>query len=172
MRRIFAMLTLMTTVVVSAGAQQTAAGDHSRSAVSASCPLLLTDLNLTAPQQAVFDSIRATHRTEMMKLMPDHAKMMSSHSDMKMDAKMDMKMDMKMTMTPADSAAMERSMKRAVDGMRAILTDGQRTKFDAAVSAHEAKMAEKKDGDMMACCMECMKDMGHSDSMKAKKPDA
>ena len=172
MRRFFVTLTLMTAAVVSVGAQHTTTSDQSAKAVAASCPLMLTGLGLSAPQQAAFDSIRAAHRTEMTKIMPERAKMMSSHSDMKMDAKMDMKMNMKMTMTPADSAAMERGMKSAVDGMRAILTDGQRTKFDAAVSAHKAKMAEKKDGDMMACCMECMKDMGHSDAMKAKKPDA
>lgn len=161
MRRIFAMLTLMTTVVVSVGAQQPKTG-RSKIPASASCPLSSADLSLTAKQQVVFDSIRAAHQAEMMKLMPEHAKMMSAGGDMKMGAKkgakMDMKTGMKMTMTPADSAAMDRSMKSAVDAIRAILTKAQRVKFDAAVTAHEAKMAAaRKNGDMMACCMECMK---------------
>jgi hypothetical protein len=173
MRRILSLLAVGA-LAMSASAQQPKTDNKAATAASASCPMSLTNLDLTAAQQSAFDSIRAQHRAEMTKLMPEHAAMMKAgHADMKMGDKMGDKMSMKMTMTPADSAAMEQSMKKAVEAMRTILTDRQRVKFDAAVAAHETKMAAaKKNGDdMMACCMECMKETGPSGAMKVKKPE-
>jgi hypothetical protein len=157
---------LFTTFVASAGAQikpgkNTVHPDSMRT-MAASCPLNLQNLKLTSAQQVVVDSIRAEHRATMMKLMPEQMKtnMMSGRAGMKMP--------------PFDTAAMERTMKKSVAAIRAVLTSAQRVVFDSAVVKHEAEMAAAKargDNNAMACCMECMRPDGRADQMMPKKPD-
>jgi len=172
MHRLISTFVLVTALVPPAGAQM----DHAKStvrhdstsAMAASCPLHLQTLSLTPAQTLVVDSIRAAHQAMMMKLMPMHDSMMANHASM-------MPGNAAMKLTPADSAAMERNMAASIAAVRAILTDAQRVIFDGAVVKHEAEMKaamKRGDYDCMACCMECMKQDGTMQPMKAKKPDA
>jgi hypothetical protein len=166
MHRLISTLALFTTFVAPASAQikpgKRSTHPDTTHAMAASCPLNPQNLKLTPAQQVVVDSIRAEHRATMMKLMPEQMKtnMMSGRAGMKMP--------------PFDTAAMERSMKKSVAAIRAVLTSAQRVVFDSAVVKHEAEMAAAKargGNNAMACCMECMRPDGRADHMMPKKPD-
>ena len=167
MHRLISTLVLLATALASAGAQvnrgKSIMPPDSTQAMAASCPLNLQNLKLTPAQEVVVDSIRAEHRAAMMKLMPEQIKMnrMSGRAGM--------------TMPPVDTAAMERSMKKSVAAIRAILTSAQRVIFDSAVVKHEAAMTAaraQRGHDAMACCMECMRQDGRANQAMPKKPDA
>jgi hypothetical protein len=164
MRRLISTFVLFTTFAASAGAQinrgKSTMPPDSMHAMAASCPLDLKNLKLTRAQQVAVDSIRAEHQAAMMKLMPERMNMKSGRAGMKMP--------------PVDTAAMERTMKKSVAEVRAILTPAQRLIFDSAVVQHEAEMTAAKargGNNAMACCMECMRQGGRADHMMPKKPD-
>ena len=94
------------------------------------CPLHLTTLDLTPAQDSSVRAIRAAHMDEMKA-----AKAAAGGK------------------VPADT--MKASMARAKEAVRALLTDAQRTTFDAAVSAHEAEKAEMKARGEAHDCEKC-----------------
>ena len=128
------------------------------------CPLHLTDLALTPVQDSAFRAIRAAHRAAMHAV---HAMMSGGHGAMPQGAKPQGAKPhgaMHGAMHPAGAAmkpdsaharmepAMKASMQRALDAARAVLTDSQRTRFDAAVAAHMKEMdARKASGAGHAC---------------------
>jgi len=157
MRRLIPSLALLTAFAASAGAQQKPPmggmkGMHMDSThammpgMTTPCPLHLTTLNLTAAQQATYDSIGKAHEAEMQKLMPMSAGMGGMAKGVKPGEPMPMHaapaggMGMMMAMDSTKTAAMEQSMETAVAAVRAILTPEQRVTFDAAVTAHETEM--------------------------------
>ena len=114
------------------------------------CPMHLTTLALSPVQDSAFAAIRAAHRAEM------HA----VHERLGMKGEHAAGHDMKQHHASAQAApmreAMQASMKRSLEAARAVLTDAQRVKFDAAAEAHAqekkslaASGAEHECGD---CC--------------------
>jgi hypothetical protein len=155
MRHLLTGLALAASMAMTAGAQM----NHAEHKMAAACPLQLTSLGLSAAQQTVFDSIRTEHQAAMKSLMKEH----ESHPMAAAPGAM-------MKMSDADRAAMEKSMKLALDAVRAILTPAQLATFNAAVTAHETEMKAmqaKGEHDCMACCM----GTGDHSGMKITKPE-
>jgi hypothetical protein len=154
---------------VAANAQQPVAGhgramhDAAATPMKTPCPLHLTTLNLTRAQDSAFKAIRAAHLAEMK---PIHAAMgmpaMQHQPGMKHDSAthaqhqaMMKQHVVKPEVMKAAHDSMQASMTRAIVAARAVLTPAQRTRFDAAVKAHEAEMAARKAKGLSPCAGCC-----------------
>lgn len=133
------------TVPSSARAQAASHADHHGAAPTAQgmkspCPLHLTTLGTTPAQDSAIARIREAHMAEMKAMHAGHdAAAAPRHMP-----------------DSAAKARMKAGMDKALDDMRAVLTDAQRQQLDAAVAAHDAeKAALAKSGtphDCAACC--------------------
>jgi hypothetical protein len=160
MRHTTFALALIAVAAISAGAQQPGHDMHGPAAAAHTmktpCPLHLDGLALSAQQTKAVDSLRADHETIMKSVMPSH-EMKAGHMAMRPSA--------------ASKAAMESTMRLTVAAMRSVLTDDQRSRFNAAVTAHAAEMATMKSadgGDCAACCAACAE---HEKHMGMAKPE-
>lgn len=109
-------------------------------AMKSPCPLHMSGLNTTPAQDSALARVRELHMAEMKQMRTAHgADSSTAHAA-----------------DPAMKEHMKASMARAMDGMRAVLNEGQRQQLTAAVAAHEAEKAEMaKHGmphDCGACC--------------------
>jgi len=127
------------------------------------CPLHLTTLELTPVQDTALRAIRAAHMAEMKavkaRLAPTAAKSDTTAKAMH---------------TPELKDAMQASMKRAREAVRATLGDAQRVRFDEAAAAHAAEkdaMAAAGSEHACECCDDHAKD-GHAKDGHAKKEGA
>lgn len=167
----FALVTTATPAV----AQGTTAG-HATHAVTADtadtamrtpCPLHLTTLALTPPQDTALRAIRAAHMAEV-RAVRARLGIADAHESRAVPAA---SQGAKPTLVPdalreampeAMREAMRASMTRATQGVRATLTDSQRTTFDAAVAAHAAEKAERERAGTPHACDDCCREHGHA----------
>lgn len=149
-----------------AAAQTTGHGAHgagheahnaAKPAAKVACPLHLTTLQLTAAQEATFQTIRTAHEAEMKQLHAQLMPGMKHEAGQQHDAKTHAQ---HMASVPAEAKAkaheaMRASMKKSAAAARAVLSGGQLPKFDAALKECEAKCEE-------CCAAGCASHGGHA----------
>jgi hypothetical protein len=150
--RTFLSLAVASALIASPLAAQAAAGR-----METPCPMHLTDLALTPVQDSAFVAIRAAHRAEVRAV---HARLgletPAGHEKRKMHADHPAKAD-----DPAHEPAhdaMKASMARSIEAARAVLTDAQRVRFDAAVTAHKAEKEKLSSSGTKHSCGDCCPD--------------
>ena len=144
--RTFRHLVLVAALVAAArpaAAQHDAHAGHAPAAhaMRTPCPLHLDSLALTPVQDTALVAIRAAHMAEM--------KAVKARLGMPTDS----------AHHPAHHEAMQASMARSLDAVRAILDDTQRVRFEAAVAAHAAEKKARRASGQPHDCGECCK--GH-----------
>jgi hypothetical protein len=167
------MRTILSLAIASALIASPIAAQSSDRRMETPCPMHLTDLSLTPVQDSAFIAIRAAHRAEVRAVharlglaMPKSHEMPAMHTGQ--PVKTPQSMPHAAGAAKHDSAthaahkpaheAMQASMARSLEAARAVLTDTQRARFDAAAKAHKAEKEKLAASGIEHSCSDCCPD--------------